>query len=286
MQLDIPSLRALLAVLDHGGMTRAGEELGLSQSAVSWKIRRLEERVGRPLLVRDGHSVRPTKDGEEIVGYARTIVDLHDEAVARLVASDLVGRVRIGANEETSVTQLADLLGRFDRVHPGAKVELHIDRSPALAARISAGDLDVAVFEVTEAAALPADRVLWTYDIGWIVSPMAPPFDPPVPLVSFGSDCPYYALATAALDRVGVAHRLSFSGPSNTSVEAAVRAGLGVAVMSLPQVGEGLVRWQPDGDPGPPLPVMAQVVRTARGEGNPVVDALVDELVAELSKPS
>jgi DNA-binding transcriptional LysR family regulator len=49
MQLDVESMRAYLAVLDWGSMTRAAEQLGLTQSAVSWKIKRLEGRVGRPL---------------------------------------------------------------------------------------------------------------------------------------------------------------------------------------------------------------------------------------------
>ena len=48
MQLDVESLRTFAAVLDQGTMTAAGESLGMSQSAVSWKIKRLEERVGRP----------------------------------------------------------------------------------------------------------------------------------------------------------------------------------------------------------------------------------------------
>ena len=58
LHLDVESLRAYLAVLDTGGMTRAAERLGMTQSAVSWKIKRLEERLGRPLLIRDGHAVR------------------------------------------------------------------------------------------------------------------------------------------------------------------------------------------------------------------------------------
>ena len=47
MRLDTESLRAFIAALDHHGMTNAADELGISQSAVSWRIRRLEERVGK-----------------------------------------------------------------------------------------------------------------------------------------------------------------------------------------------------------------------------------------------
>ena len=81
MHLDVESLRTFAMVLETGGMTRAAEKLDLSQSAVSWKIKRLEERVGRDLLIREGRSLRPSRDGEELLGYARTIIDAHDEAV-------------------------------------------------------------------------------------------------------------------------------------------------------------------------------------------------------------
>ena len=50
VQLDVESLRTSLAVLDQGSRTRAARTLHLTQSAVSWRIKRLEERVGRPLL--------------------------------------------------------------------------------------------------------------------------------------------------------------------------------------------------------------------------------------------
>ena len=99
MQLDTESLRTFATVLDTGGMTSAAQQLNLSQSAVSWKIKRLEERVGRDLLVRDGRSLRPSRDGQELLVYARAIIDLHDEAVARLSSSELTGRLRLGATD-------------------------------------------------------------------------------------------------------------------------------------------------------------------------------------------
>ena len=76
MQLDVESLRAFAPVLETGGMTRAAERLGISQSAVSWKIKRLEERIGRDLLVRHGRSLRPSRDGEELLRFELSL--FHD----------------------------------------------------------------------------------------------------------------------------------------------------------------------------------------------------------------
>ena len=284
MQLDIASLRTFVAVLDHGGMTRAAEVLDLSQSAVSWKIKRLEERVGRPLLTRDGHTLRPSQDGEELLEHARPILAMHDEAVARLTSSELTGRVRIGANDEISAHQLTDLLSRFDRVHPRARIEFHVEQSTVLARMLATGDLDVAVFQVVESDVRPTDRVLWSDELCWAVSANQPAIAEPVPLVTYGMECCYGPLAVAALTAAGIPYRHAFSGQSSASVEAAVVAGLGVAVLSRRQLSDDIVEWSPDVEL-PPLPEMCQVVRHTREPIPAIADALVTELVAEVTQP-
>ncbi len=127
IQLDIESLRTLLAALDYGGMTRAAERLHMSQSSVSWKIKRLEERVGRPLLIRDGHSLRPTRDGRALIPDARALVEIHDRAASRLESSELSGTVKLGSNEEVDVARMAALLGRFKWSHPNTTIEFAVD---------------------------------------------------------------------------------------------------------------------------------------------------------------
>ena len=285
MNLDVPSLRTFLTVLDVGGMTRAAEVLGLSQSAVSWKMKRLEERVGRPLLVRDGHTLRPSQDGELLVEHARAIVAMHDEAVARLSSSELTGQVRIGANEEISATQLVDLLGRFDRIHPLARVEYHVEQSNVLAAMLSKGSLDVAVLQVTESEVRESDRPLWDDHLAWAVSAHQAIADGPIPLVSYGAECCYLPLATSALEAAGKRSWHAFSGQSRASVEAAIAAGLGVGVVSRRQLSEEIVEWVPDFDLAP-LPTMCQIVRHRKEPIPPIADALVAELILELSSPA
>lgn len=283
MHLDIPSLRTLVTVVDMGGMTAAAEQLSLSQSAVSWKIKRLEERIGRPLLVRDGRAVRLTVDGEELVEHARTLLAVHDEAVARIRSSELVGRVCIGANDEISASQLVDLMGRFDRIHPRALIEFHVDQSTALARSIERGELDVAVLQVEESKVTRHDEVLWTDPLCWATSSQHVGHDEPIGLITYGSDCCYAPIATKALRKAGITHRVAFAGQSSSSVEAAVEAGFGVAVLSERQLTESVVRWEPPVEM--PLPSMAQIVRARQGAGSPIVAALVRELTAEVTPP-
>lgn len=285
MHLDVESLRTFATVLSAGGMTAASKELDLSQSAVSWKIKRLEERVGRPLLVRQGRSVRPTKDGEGLLEYALAMVALHDEAVVRLSSSDLTGEVRIGANEEISAARLADLLGRFDRLHPRARIEFWVLQSLTLARMLDEGRLDVAVFQVRPDGLRRGDEVLWDDELAWAVTAhdLTLEAGDPVPLVSYGNDCCYRPLAWDALDAAGLTRRHAFSGSSTSSVEAAISAGLGVGVISRRRLSGDIVEWEPP-VPLEPLPAMRQIVRHAEGPREPIVDALVAELVSELAR--
>ena len=80
--LDIDVLRTLAVAMDLGGFSKAAERLGRSQSAVSLQMRRLEERVGRPLFRREGRRLALTDAGDVVLGYARQILELNDQAVA------------------------------------------------------------------------------------------------------------------------------------------------------------------------------------------------------------
>ncbi len=77
-------LRTFLAVIDLGSFTKAGQLLGRTQPAISLQIRKLEDLLGMPLLDTSGRTIVLTKDGETLARYARQLLALNDEIVARL----------------------------------------------------------------------------------------------------------------------------------------------------------------------------------------------------------
>mgnify|MGYP006143540039 FL=1 len=283
MQLDTESLRTFATVLDTGGMTSAAQQLNLSQSAVSWKIKRLEERVGRELLIRDGRSLRPSRDGQELLGYARAIIDLHDEAVARLSSSELTGRLHLGATEEVSAELVGNAVSRFDRVHPGVIIDIIVDRGLRLEELLDRGELDLALVQVSATDLRQDDTVLWQDDQVWICAPDWTFDEGTVPLVTFGKDGFYRPLAEQILSDAGIGYRAAFSGPSSASLLAAVEAGFGVALMSSRSVSGRVVTW-PRGESLPDLPVVQQVARSASGPRTEVVTALIADITNELGE--
>lgn len=264
-------------------MTKAAERLNLGQSAVSRKIHRLEERVGRPLLIRDGHTLRPTRDGRSLLSDARTMVELHDRSVARLKSSDLTGTVKLSSNGEVNTCQIASLLGTFKHRHPGAIVEFTLDHSGSLSDWVDEGTIDLAVFQVTERTIRPTDIRLWTEDLIWVTSASAKHHDGPVPLIDFGACCYYNEFTHKILDDAGVSFRPVFSAASSQDVGAAVEAGIGVAVMSSRYVSGDVVEWEPPIDLDS-LPQVTQIIRSVPGERPEAVAALIDTIRNELTQ--
>ena len=281
MNLDVESLRTLLAVLDHGGMTAAAKHLDLSQSAVSWKIKRLEERVGKALLIRDGHSLRPTSEGRALIDDARTIVEVHDRAVCRLRMSELSGTVRLGSNTETRTDQLALVLGRFKRTHPAVSIEFELGPTEQLHRMLESGDIDVGLMQVEDDALRPDDVILWSDQLVWVTCCETTYPEGPIPLITFGESCFYRPLSEPLLTENNVDYNIAFSGPSALGVQSAVAAGLGVAVLGSRSLGGDIVEWE-RGRPFGKLPCVNQIARSGAGGLDEAAQALVDAITTEL----
>jgi len=283
MQLDVESLRTFMTVLDLGGMTRAAEALDVSQSAVSWKIKRLEERVGRDLLIRDGRSLRPSLDGRELLGYARSIVATHDEAVSRLESSELAGTVKLGTTEEISAARMCDVLARFNRIHSAAEIEFAVDVSHRLDKMLKRGELDVAVMQVLPDECSASDTILWQDKLMWVSAADWTYETGRVPLVTFGDGGFYRSLAEEMLHAAGIKTSIAFSGPSISSVLGAAEAGLGVAVLAESSIEGELIEW-PRAAELPDLPVSYHIARSSRGETSRVAAELIADIVSELGE--
>ena len=129
--MEMAQLEFFLRVVEEKSFSKAADRVFRTQPAVSIAIRRLEEEVGAPLLDRSQKSPTLTEAGAIVYEYAQRIIGLRDKA--RLAVAELrelqKGRVRIGANESTSLYLLPDLVLEFRALHPLVKVE--IQRQPS-----------------------------------------------------------------------------------------------------------------------------------------------------------
>ncbi|MFD3531757.1 LysR substrate-binding domain-containing protein [Streptomyces sp. NPDC058664] len=233
-------LRTFLAVAQTLSFTRAAGRLGLRQSTVSQHVRRLEEATGRPLFTRDTHRVALTEDGEAMLGFARTILQAHERAAAFFGGTRLRGRLRFGASEDFVTTRLPEILESFRREHPEVDLELTVELSGTLQARLAAGRLDLILAKRRDAES--EGRLVWEDALIWIGAPglrLDP--DRPVPLILYPPPGITRARALEALEAQGRAWRIACTSSSLSANVAAARAGLGVMAHTRGLVPPGLV---------------------------------------------
>lgn len=230
---DMDALRTLCEGVDLGSFARAAGRLGRSTSAISMQLKKLEEQAGVELLRRAGRGLELTAAGELLLGYARRILALNDEARGAVLEAHLGGAVRLGLQEDFGERLLPDVLGRFARSHPDLQIDAQIARNAELMAQLQAGNLDLALAWDT-GVPMPHREVLGEYPMCW-VGPAAPdryrpPAGAPVRLVALQAPCMMRKTAMDALDRAGIPWRVVYTSPSLAGVWAAVAAGLGVTV--------------------------------------------------------
>lgn len=234
--LDIDLLRCFVTVTERGGFTAAGAVLGLTQSAISLKVKRLEELVARRVFDRTSRSLRLTRDGETLLAYARRMLALNDEAVRRMIAPPVAGRLRLGVADHFVPQHLPDILARFARTYPQVALEVEVGRSHELRAAQERGALDLVIGKRRDGEA--AGSLIRVEPLAWVAAEgFVAPEGRALPLAMLPPGCLYRDRALAALARAGRAAEVVYTSGSLLGVIAAAHAGLGVTVLgrfSLP----------------------------------------------------
>lgn len=283
-KIDIDGLLTLSTVAAHGGVTRAADALALSQSAVSHKILRLEERLSCRLLNRKAGAPVLTDSGERLLGYADRILALHDEAVAALSGKSIAGEIRLGVTEDTTTLGLSRILARFANLHPKVDIRTHVAQSLTLTRQIADAAIDLAVMQVFAKDVLPEDAVLDQERLVWVHSrDFTPNPNAPLPFISFDPNCFYRHWAYEAVTNTPYRLRTVLECASIGGVRSAVVAGMGLALLNERHIGPDLTPAMPD---LPVPPDIAYVVRVPAVPMRSAVTALRREIENETVQPA
>lgn len=281
-RLDIDALRALATIADQGGVTRAAERLGLSQSAVSHKIRRLEESIDSKLLSRKPGAPLLTESGRRLLGYAERILSLHDEALQSLSKRTLSGKIRLGVTEDTTSSGLARVLARFARLHPRVSVRTHVEKSLMLQEQLKEGVIDLAVLQIFADEVQETDTEIARETLHWVKALDADlPPGGGIPFIAFDPACSFRHWAGARSETLGRRLEVVLECPSSAGVRAAVEAGMGVALLTRRHLTRAMERV--DATFGPP-PDVATVVRVTRERPVAAIRALAREVTREFAE--
>lgn len=231
-------LRSFVAVVDCANFTRAAERLHLTQSTVSQQVRRLEESLDCQLLDRDQRRVVATAEGERLLGYARRILALNEEASDVLLHQQSEGVLRLGVPEDFAAERLMPLLSRFGQDHPGVRLEVTSGLGPELTRLYRRGEFDLLL--VKQMGASDDCLASWPEPLCWVDSRATPAFGrDPLPLVAFPVGGLYRHEMLHHLEVGGWRWRIGYSSASLASVCSAVAAGLGISLLPVRVVGSG-----------------------------------------------
>lgn len=272
--LDLEVLRSFATGVELGSFAQAAERLNRSTSAVSAQLKKLEEQAGQPLLHKAGRGLALTPAGEVLLGYARRLLELNDEAVHAMRGDRLEGQVRFGMPEDFGETLLPAILARFAKTYPKVHVDINVTRNQQLLDALVKGDLDVALAWDNGQSWLHGHMV-GTLPLCWIDSETSPNSwqkGEPIPLATFEAPCLMRDHACMALDHAGLEWRQAFTSSSLGGIWAAVAAGLGITIRTPAGLPDHL-RIRHD---LPPLPQIQLMLYQANAQLNDSSRRLMD----------
>ncbi|HTO50983.1 MAG TPA: LysR substrate-binding domain-containing protein [Burkholderiales bacterium] len=227
--LEIDLLRTFAAIADTGSFTAAAELVARTQSAVSVQVRRLEEIVGRRVFERTSRSLALTPAGETLLGYARRILELNDESVRSIVEAPVAGEIRLGITEYFVPNELPAILARFAAAYPGVHLEVRMGLSRDLREELAQKEFDAVIVRL---APRERDQAIWSEPQVWAAREgFEPERSAVLPLALLPAPCVLREHALESLKRLKRPWTIAFTGSSMVSVQAAVRAGLGVSIL-------------------------------------------------------
>jgi DNA-binding transcriptional LysR family regulator len=279
--LDPDLLKAFVAVADSRSFTRAARILHRTQSAVSMQIKRLEDRLGVELFHRTKAQVGLSASGEGLLGYARRILLLNEEAIGHLREHKLEGLVRLGVMDDYGSLVVPPLLAKFGSGYPRIHVEMETGLTANMLTRLGeAFDLVIAMHPVGKGGGefLRREQAVWATSASQPVEQIDP-----LPVALYPQGCLFRKWATDALDGNNRRWRLAFVSHSLAAVESIASQGLAVTVVKSGTFSKQL-RLLSEREGMPRLPA-ADICLHRAANLSRAASLLADQLVAGIEQP-
>ena len=235
--LDLSLIRAFLAVVEAGGITRAAPALGCSQAAVSQQIRRLEEVLESKLFERTGRRLVLAPAGERLLSQAQRLVAMNDEVWSSMRTPAFEGEVRLGVPYDIIGSFVPAILRRFAKAQPRVRVSLVCEDSAVVREALVSGGVDIAMTTETDCGrhgeTLRTDRLVWVGVPGGDAHTRDP-----LPVSLGAPTCVFRPVAIEALARARRDWRAVCEVSRLEPVYAAIEAGIAVAPLLRSSVPE------------------------------------------------
>lgn len=238
--IDIGLLRAFIAVAETGSMTRAANIVSLTQSAVSQRIKRLEDVLNLKLFERRVDTMRLTPGGERLLSRAYKSVANNDQLVSDMWGTEFSGEVKLGVPPDVVASMMPPTLRLFRRVYPHVLVTLVSDTSEALHAKMCAKKIDLVL--MTQSVRGNQEQFLLTDRLVWVGAKDGEAHKERPLSVSLGKEnCAFRSSAVEALNKAEINWRAICQEGSLEPVFATLKADIAVAPFLSRTVPDDLV---------------------------------------------
>ena len=141
--MDVKYLNYILAIANRHNMTKAAEDLFVSQSSLSQYLSRLEQELGTPLFIRSKGELSLTSAGVLYVEAAQKVVKIQKDLYQNIAALSQKGRIRVGVTSNWGLRMLTEIIPLFREQYPGITIEITETSLPAFKKALTEGTLDV-----------------------------------------------------------------------------------------------------------------------------------------------
>ncbi len=238
--VDFKNIETFVWVVTLGSFRGAAHKLNTTQPAISQRIAQLEDEMGVKLLQRDNRTVLPTPSGRQMMLYAEKLIGLRSEMLAAVRdRAAMRGVLRLGVSETIVHTWLSRLIKDVNTAYPNLSLEIEVDITPNLRARLLAQEIDLAFLLGPLTAPTVRNRVLCEYPNGFLASPalklgrktMTAHDLAQFPIITFPRRTQPYELIRSLFNRSDLPSvRLHASASLATVIHMAIE-GLGIAVI-------------------------------------------------------
>jgi DNA-binding transcriptional LysR family regulator len=238
--VDFKALETFLWVVTLGSFRGAAQKLNTTQPAISQRIAQLERELGVRLLQRERPLASPTPSGRQLLVYAEKLIALRSDMMTAVGdPSAMRGVLRLGVAETIVHTWLPKLIARVNAAYPNLSLEIEVDITPNLRARLMAQEIELAFLIGPMTQPNVRNRVLCDYSIGFLASPSLGLGEHKVtmaemakfPIITFPRKTQPYEAVRALFNRPELPPiRLHASASLGTVIHMAIE-GLGIAVI-------------------------------------------------------
>lgn len=243
---NLDSLRTFVAICETGTFRSAATRVHRSPSAVSLQIGKLEEQLGVKLMSRNARHVTLTEKGEVLLGFARQLLGISDEAMTAFRGSPLSGHLSLTAPHDLGVSLVPNILRQLAETHPSIVVDVRLETSENIMQLLASGKVHLALFNE---AAQPSINVreLFSEPLVWLMKDGGRAIErSPLPLATAKIGCAWRNAALAALETDNRTYRIAYSSDTSMGQVAALRADLAIAALPKSLANQELVEIPPN----------------------------------------